>query len=123
MNALLIALALAADLNPTPFASITPPSKEPKYQGGPKYLLLAFGLKAETRIWLVLDGDGDLTQPGEVVNGTTKDDRTTFSITDLAVNNRTTASVEVALFVAPNTTAHFAVASIVGAGLADGRGA
>src|SRR5438876_7831896 len=44
--------------------------KEPVYQGKPKYCLLALGPKAETRVWLVLDGEvlymdtrgtGDLT--------------------------------------------------------------
>jgi hypothetical protein len=59
--------------------------KEPPYKSKPQYGLLVFGPKAETRIWLVLDlvaepwekdasknslyvdlnGDGDLTEPGE----------------------------------------------------------
>jgi hypothetical protein len=51
--------------------------KEPAYRSGaPKYCLLAFGPKAKTRVWLVLDGDtlyvdrngdGDLTGAGEAV--------------------------------------------------------
>jgi hypothetical protein len=62
--------------------------KEPTYQSkSPKYCLLVFGPKAETRVWLVLDmvsepwqadgeknalyvdrnGDGDLTEPGKRV--------------------------------------------------------
>jgi hypothetical protein len=51
--------------------------KEPSYRTkSPKYCLLVFGLKAKTRVWLVLDGDllyvdrdgdGDLTGAGERV--------------------------------------------------------
>src|SRR5215510_10565134 len=47
--------------------------KQPKYQSGqPKFALLVFGPKAETRVWAVVDGDtlyldrngnGDLTEP------------------------------------------------------------
>lgn len=49
-------------------------AKEPAYQSQPKYCLLVFGPEAETRVWLVLDGDllyvdrnsnGDLTEKGE----------------------------------------------------------
>src|SRR5262249_34768622 len=52
-------------------------SKEPKYQGKPKYCLLVFGLEASFRVWLVLDGDvlyvdrdgnGDLTAPTKRVS-------------------------------------------------------
>jgi hypothetical protein len=48
--------------------------KEPAYAGTPKYCLLVFGKDADTRIWLVLDGNtlyidrngnGDLTDAGE----------------------------------------------------------
>src|SRR5262249_21914191 len=48
--------------------------KEPAYHSKPQYCLLLFGRQAETRIWLVLDGDvlyvdynadGDLTEPGK----------------------------------------------------------
>jgi hypothetical protein len=52
-------------------------AKEPRYQTGtPEYCLLVFGPDADTRIWLVRDGDvlyvdrngdGDLTEPGEKV--------------------------------------------------------
>src|SRR5262245_13164958 len=51
-------------------------SKEPAYRGKPRYGLLVLGRKAETRIWLVIDGktlyvdrngNGDLTEPGERV--------------------------------------------------------
>jgi hypothetical protein len=31
-------------------------TKEPAYQGTPMYCLLVFGLEAQTRVWLVLDG-------------------------------------------------------------------
>jgi mannose-6-phosphate isomerase-like protein (cupin superfamily) len=49
-------------------------AKEPAYQSKPKYCLLVFGPKAETRVWLVLDGKtlyvdrsgkGDLTGAGK----------------------------------------------------------
>jgi len=48
--------------------------KQPKYVNDPKYLLVAFGEKAEFKVWVVLDGDvvyidrngnGDLTEEGE----------------------------------------------------------
>jgi hypothetical protein len=51
-------------------------AKEPLYKTKPQYCLLAFGPKAETRVWLVHDGDtlyidrngnGDLTETGENV--------------------------------------------------------
>ncbi len=47
-------------------------AKEPAYRGQPKYAMLVFGADANTRIWLVQDGDtlyvdkngnGDLTEP------------------------------------------------------------
>src|SRR5215203_234693 len=107
MNALLIALVFAANTTPTPFASITPPTKEPKYSNAPQYLLLTFGMKAETRIWLVLDGDrlyvdrngdGDLTQHREAVEGTKKDSRITFAVGDLKEKDRIHKDVEVALY-------------------------
>lgn len=53
---------------------LTPPTKEPKYQKEPRYALLVFGPKRETRVWMVLDGttlyvdrnaNGDLTEPDE----------------------------------------------------------
>lgn len=51
-------------------------AKEPTYQASPRYCLLVFGPTAETRVWLVVDGDtmyvdrngnGDVTEPGEKV--------------------------------------------------------
>jgi hypothetical protein len=55
-------------------------AKEPVYQTkDPRYFLLVFGPKAETRIWIVLDGktlyvdrngSGDLTEPGKQVTST-----------------------------------------------------
>ena len=55
-------------------------AKEPKYvAASQEYCLLAFGPKAETRVWLVRDGDvlyvdrngnRDLTEPGEAVRKT-----------------------------------------------------
>lgn len=68
--------------------------KEPAYQSkSPKYCLLVFGPKAETRVWLVLDldseptdangaknalyvdrnGNGDLTEPGNRVTSTMRE--------------------------------------------------
>src|SRR5262249_48823097 len=53
---------------------LTPPIREPKYRNEPRYALLVFGPKRETRVWMVLDGttlyvdrngNGDLTQPRE----------------------------------------------------------
>jgi len=53
---------------------IAPLKNEPRYQSQPVYALLAFGPKAEIRVWLVLDGstlyvdhnaNGDLTEAGE----------------------------------------------------------
>lgn len=78
--------ALAADLTKVDRTL----KKEPAYQSkSPKYGLLVFGPKAETRVWLVLDlgdpwdkdssknilyvdrdGDGDLTGPGERITCT-----------------------------------------------------
>ena len=69
--AMLTASAAAADL-----AKIQRKiAKEPSYQSkAVKYCLLAFGPKAEKRVWIVLDGDdlyvdrngnGDLTEKGE----------------------------------------------------------
>src|SRR5262249_18356678 len=52
--------------------------KEPAYRSKPRYALLVLGPKAETRIWLVIDGktlyidrngNGDLTERGERVFG------------------------------------------------------
>jgi hypothetical protein len=51
--------------------------KEPAYRTKPRYALLVLGPKAETRIWLVIDGktlfvdrngNGDLTEEGEKIN-------------------------------------------------------
>ena len=80
--ALLAAPATAADLTKIDRTL----KAEPGYRSAPKYGLIIFGPKAETRVWLVLDlgepwendpeknvlyvdrnGDGDLTDPGERV--------------------------------------------------------
>jgi len=51
-------------------------TREPAYKSKPKYCLLVFGLQAQTRVWVVLDGDtlyvdrngnGDLTEADEKV--------------------------------------------------------
>jgi len=66
-------------LSPAPAADLSKIdrsiSKEPTYQTkAPKYCLLVFGVDANYRVWLVLDGDtlyvdrngnGDLTEPGK----------------------------------------------------------
>lgn len=53
-----------------------PLPKEPKYQGKPQYLLMAFGPKADQRVWVVRDGstlyvdrqgNGDLTEASDRV--------------------------------------------------------
>jgi hypothetical protein len=107
MISLLFALALTADGNPRLFANVAPLTKEPKYASQPQYLLLAFGMKADAKIWLVLDGDrlyvdrngdGDLTQKGEVVEGTKKDSRITFAIGELKEKDRIHKDVEVAVY-------------------------
>src|SRR5947209_5473415 len=69
-----LAPAVAADLAQIERRII----REPAYRSRPKYCLLVFGPEAKTRVWLVLDGDtlyvdrngnGDLTEPGEKVQG------------------------------------------------------
>jgi hypothetical protein len=64
------ATALAADLSKIERRLV----KEPAYENKPKYGLLVFGPDADTRVWLVFDGDklyldkngnADLTEPGE----------------------------------------------------------
>jgi hypothetical protein len=51
-------------------------AKEPAYKAKPKYCLMVFGPEARTRAWIVQDGasiyidrngNGDLTEPGEMV--------------------------------------------------------
>jgi hypothetical protein len=62
--------AQAAD----PLKPLPRPTKEPKYKSEPRYALAVFGVKGETRVWMVLDGavlyvdrngNGDLTEAGE----------------------------------------------------------
>src|SRR5687767_4878062 len=66
-------LAAAADLSKIERKVV----KEPAYQNKPQYALLVFGPDAATRVWLVADGEktyldrngnGDLTDAGEVVD-------------------------------------------------------
>lgn len=74
-------LALAGPASAVDYAKIDRTiAKEPTYQStAPKYCLLVFGPEADTRVWLVLDGEvlyvdrngnGDLTEDGERVAGT-----------------------------------------------------
>jgi len=74
------ALVPAADLSKIDRTIV----KEPPYKGRPTYCLLVFGAEAKTRIWLVVDGNnlyvdrngnGDLTEEGERVDGTPLYDR------------------------------------------------
>src|SRR5215210_3146362 len=80
--------------------------KEPAYRSkAPKYGLLVFGPKAETRVWVVLDlagqpsdpdgskntlyvdrnGDGDLTAPDEKVSCTVKKQETSVSFSPMSL--------------------------------------
>jgi hypothetical protein len=72
----LLVLLVGAALSPAADLTKVDPiiKKEPAYKGKPKYCLLVFGPEAKTRVWLVLDGatlyadlngNGDLTEPGE----------------------------------------------------------
>jgi hypothetical protein len=80
-------------------------AKEPAYKSKPKYCLLVFGREAQTRVWLVLDGDtlyldrngnGDLTEPGErIARSDSSDDNLTFEAGDLHVGGRTHKSLHV----------------------------
>src|SRR5262249_14552373 len=56
------------------FGRTDAPAKEPALASPPRYCLLAFGLEAKARVWVVVAGDavyvdcnanGDLTEPGE----------------------------------------------------------
>ncbi len=76
---LLVVTACLALVGPTEAAELDAIErivhKEPTYESeNPEYCLLVFGLHAETRVWMVLDGDvlyldrngnGDLTDPDE----------------------------------------------------------
>jgi len=65
------AILAANDGPPRPDRRLT---KEPAYQGTPRYYLLVFGAEMTSSVWLVFDGttlyvdrnaNGDLTEPGE----------------------------------------------------------
>src|SRR5437660_1658389 len=67
-----LVLWLSPALGAQPAWDLSRPKKEPAYQSEPRYALVVFGLKAETRVWMVLDGsilyvdlnaNGDLTEP------------------------------------------------------------
>lgn len=70
--------------------------REPRYQGRPAYCLLVLGAEAETRVWLVLDGDklyvdrngnGDLTEAGEQLSvKTPNQDPAAFEETELSAD-------------------------------------
>lgn len=76
-------------------------AREPVYQSRPRYCLLVFGPEAETRVWLVQDGDalyvdrngnGDLTEPGKKVPAAKSDGaeagRYTFEVGDVREGTR-----------------------------------
>jgi hypothetical protein len=72
-------------------------AKEPTYQGKPAYCLMVFGPEAQTPVWLVLDGDrlyvdrdgdGDLTESGELIKVKSPDtDPAGFEETELTVGD------------------------------------
>jgi hypothetical protein len=80
-GALLVGLGVLTATGPAPAADLSKVDRgigrEPAYQSkAPQYGLLVFGPKAESRVWLVVDGDvlyidrngnGNLTEPGEWV--------------------------------------------------------
>jgi hypothetical protein len=81
-------------------------AREPAYQTRtPKYCLLAFGLDAKTRVWLVQDGDtlyvdrngnGDLTDDGKPVKVKGQsDDYRSFEAGDLTVGGLTHTGLSV----------------------------
>lgn len=84
--------------------------KEPVYKSkAPRYGLLAFGPKADYRVWLVLDGDtlyvdrngnGDLTEPGESTAPTMRNtDPCSFEpITILGPDGKTEETLRFALY-------------------------
>lgn len=106
-QSLILAIMLAGGNLPPPTVDLSSIDrsikKEPVYQmPAQQYCLLVFGPKAETRVWLAVDGNtlyidrngnGDLTEPGERINKryssfqagriTEKDGRTTH--TDLYI--------------------------------------
>jgi hypothetical protein len=87
--------ARAADLKTVPRTL----AKEPAYTGKPAYCLLAFGLEATTRVWVVRDGDtvyidrngnGDLTEAGEMVKGkpeVDEDENMKSTVTEFALGD------------------------------------
>ncbi|HEY1860060.1 MAG TPA: hypothetical protein VGG61_06885, partial [Gemmataceae bacterium] len=81
-------------------------AKEPAYQTkAPKYCLLAFGLDAKTRVWLVQDGDalyvdrngnGDLTEDGKRVKIKQQGDSFRFfEVGDITVDGLTHTGLSV----------------------------
>lgn len=85
--------------------------KEPAYAGQPRYGLLAFGSRAQTRVWLVLgkskstadrydvlyadlNANGDLTEPAERFEGQVEGNDVHFALPDF--EDRATGSVHTA---------------------------
>ncbi|MCA9146441.1 MAG: hypothetical protein KDB05_26850 [Planctomycetales bacterium] len=93
--------------------------REPAYDATPKFCLLVFGPEAQTRVWLVLDGDslyvdrngnGDLTEDGERVasknteDGDADTDNLLFEVGDIRAGNLTHKN----LYVGVRRIAHLA---------------
>src|SRR5262249_24747275 len=93
------AMLLGLIVSPAPIWTAEPSNidrtitKEPVYRTkAPKYCLLVFGLQADRRLWLVLDGDtlfvdtngnGDLTEAGKKVKVETLGRETSFEEVDV----------------------------------------
>ena len=99
--ALSAALAPAADLAAIDRRFV----KEPTYQSKPRYCLLVFGPEAQTRVWLVQDGDtlyvdrngnGDLTEAGKSVKvKQSSDSYRSFEVGDITLDGLTHTGLSV----------------------------
>ena len=110
---LFTAIALSFAAPPTPAVDLEkinqPIRKEPAYQSkAPKYCLVVFGPKAETRVWVVLDGEtlyvdkngnGDLTEAGEHLKVTTPNqDPASFSEVEIETEGKTKPKLSAAVW-------------------------
>jgi hypothetical protein len=92
-------------------------TREPAYKSKPKYCLLVFGRQAQTRVWLVLDGDtlyvdrngnGDLTEEGEKVTADKREDPDAGTSTFQAGDIRDGSLLHKGLHVAVTSLTHLA---------------